>query len=101
MAIEDAVVLAKSLRDESDVEEAFRRYEHARRQRVERVVAQGKRSGDGKTPGPFGRVVRDAALRLIFSRKQTRNPWAFLDENPVRWTGPVADSHTFGSTHHG
>ena len=44
MAIEDAVVLAKCLRDLPDVSRAFAAYEQLRRERVERVVAQGARS---------------------------------------------------------
>lgn len=85
MAIEDAVVLAKALRDADDVDAAFALYEAARRPRVERVVAEGKKSGDGKTPGPLGRVFRDAALRVIFSGKSKRDPWAFLHRERVQW----------------
>lgn len=90
MAIEDAVVLAKALRDEADIPRAFGGYEAARRARVERVVAEGKKSGDGKTPGALGRVARDLALRVIFARKPRANPWAFLGEAPIEWAGPVA-----------
>jgi 2-polyprenyl-6-methoxyphenol hydroxylase-like FAD-dependent oxidoreductase len=68
MAIEDAVVLAKCLRDEPRVQDAFARYEQLRR---ERIVAQGKKNGDGKTPGLFGRVVRDLVLRLMFSSERS------------------------------
>ncbi|WP_414638650.1 FAD-dependent monooxygenase, partial [Actinophytocola sp.] len=45
MALEDAVTLAKCLRD---LPAAYTAYENLRRKRVERVVAQGKRNGDGK-----------------------------------------------------
>ena len=53
MAIEDAVVLAKCLRDLPDVSRAFAAYEQLRRERVERVVAQGARSSSGKAAGPI------------------------------------------------
>lgn len=92
MAIEDGVVLAKALRDAPDVAGACASYESARRERVERVVAEGKKSGDGKTPGAFGRVVRDTALRLIFSGKARRNPWRFLDERRIDWTSPLVEA---------
>jgi len=59
MAIEDAIVLAKCLRDADDVGTAFATYEQVRRARVERVVVQGKRNGDQKAPGPVGRLIRD------------------------------------------
>jgi 2-polyprenyl-6-methoxyphenol hydroxylase-like FAD-dependent oxidoreductase len=50
MALEDAVVLGKALRDSTDVASAFRSYEAARRSRVERVVAEGKKSGTERPP---------------------------------------------------
>jgi FAD-dependent urate hydroxylase len=68
MAIEDAVVLAKCLRDLPDIRQAFAAYEQLRRQRVERVVAQGARSSSGKAAGPVVRVLRDLMLPLILKR---------------------------------
>jgi FAD-dependent urate hydroxylase len=62
MAIEDALVLAKCLRDLPDSARAFAAFEQIRRPRVERVVAFGARSSNQKAPGPVGRVVRDLAL---------------------------------------
>jgi 2-polyprenyl-6-methoxyphenol hydroxylase-like FAD-dependent oxidoreductase len=89
MAIEDAVVLAKCFRDAPDVSSAFARYEATRRPRVERVVREGKKSGDGKTPGRFGRVFRDAVLRVIFSGERQRDPWAFLLRDKLEWASPA------------
>jgi FAD-dependent urate hydroxylase len=87
MAMEDAVVLAKCLRDASSIEDAFAGYERARRDRVERVVAMGKRGGSGKTPGTLGRVVRDLALRWVFARmmKRREDPMAWVFEAPLTW----------------
>jgi 2-polyprenyl-6-methoxyphenol hydroxylase-like FAD-dependent oxidoreductase len=87
MAIEDGVTLGKILKDEPDVQAAFARYEKARRDRVERVVADGKRSGDGKTPGALGRVMRDLALRVIFKAmpKDGGREWLFAE--PMTWEG--------------
>ncbi|MGI8306637.1 FAD-dependent oxidoreductase [Saccharopolyspora hattusasensis] len=64
MAIEDAVTLAKCLRDADSVPAAFAAYESLRRTRVERVVAQGKRNGDGKTLGPVMRHVLPLLFKL-------------------------------------
>jgi 2-polyprenyl-6-methoxyphenol hydroxylase-like FAD-dependent oxidoreductase len=88
MAIEDAVVLAKCLRDVRDIDAAFTLYERHRRARVERVVAQGKRNGDGKTPGPVGRVVRDLILRLVF-RRMSSDPMAWVHGLSLDWAEPV------------
>src|SRR5262249_56877915 len=45
LAIEDAIVLAKCIRDRREVTQAFITYERLRRQRVERVVAYSARRG--------------------------------------------------------
>ena len=68
MALEDGVMLARCLRDASTTDAALMEYEELRRDRVERVVRQGRRNGSGKTPGTFGRAMRDFALRIFFSR---------------------------------
>jgi len=68
MAIEDAVVLAKSLRDLPDIQQAFATYERLRRGRVERVVAHGARSSSSKAAGPVARVLRDLMLPVFLKR---------------------------------
>lgn len=87
MAIEDAVVLAMCLRDEPTLEAAFSRYEKMRRDRVERVVAQGKKNGDGKTPGLVGRVIRDVALRIMLARmeKSGGQPFDWVYRHHLAW----------------
>jgi FAD-dependent urate hydroxylase len=87
MAIEDAVALAKCLRDEPQIEAAFSAYEHLRRERVERVVELGKRNGYGKMLGMFGRVARDRALRIVFGTSKGKGSglpsWVF--DGAVTW----------------
>jgi FAD-dependent urate hydroxylase len=93
MAIEDAVVLSQCLRDLPSVEAAFATYERLRRNRVERVVAAGKKNGNGKTPGLFGRVARDLALRMIFrggKRPGTLDALNWLYDYRVNWDDRVA-----------
>lgn len=48
MAIEDALVLARALRDRSTVHEAFAAFEAARRPRVDAITRFARRSGSGK-----------------------------------------------------
>jgi 2-polyprenyl-6-methoxyphenol hydroxylase-like FAD-dependent oxidoreductase len=91
MAIEDAVVLAKCLRDMPDVAAALTRYEELRRQRVERIVAQGKRNGDQKAVGPVARVVRDLTLPLVFrmmNRRADAQNW--MTDFRIDWAERVA-----------
>ena len=86
LAIEDAIVLAKCLRD-LPVNRAFSEYERLRRDRVERVVAFAARSSAAKIPGPIGSYVRDVFLRAMLARasKDNRNRW--LHEYQVEWLG--------------
>lgn len=76
MAIEDAVTLAMCLRDAGDVSAAFTRYETLRRKRVERVVAQGKRNGDGKSLGPVMRHVLPLVFKLYKPSEAAMN-WLY------------------------
>lgn len=90
MALEDAVELARCLRDvPGGVEAAFAAYEGLRRSRVERIVAAGARSSSAKTPGRVGRVVRDAMLRLVFRYVVTDRSVAWMSDHRVSLDAPV------------
>jgi 2-polyprenyl-6-methoxyphenol hydroxylase-like FAD-dependent oxidoreductase len=91
MAIEDAVTLAKCLRDIPEVSQAFARYEELRRGRVERIVAQGRRNGDGKTAGPVGRVFHDLFMPIAMRRmfRDGRDPFRWIWSHHVDWDTPV------------
>ena len=93
MAFEDAVQLARCLRDRPDVSAAFEAYERLRRRRVERVVAQGRRTSTTKVAGPVGRVVRDLALPII-ARQVARadgRSLAWLYDHHIDWDAPVKE----------
>jgi FAD-dependent urate hydroxylase len=85
MALEDALVLARALRDLPTSREAFAAYEQERRPRVERVVAYSRQIGERKAPGQFGRFLRDlfmpAALKL-FARPKAL---AWLYDYHIGW----------------
>ena len=68
MALEDAVILAKCMRDCPGVPAAFATFERLRRRRVEKIVRHGARSANSKAAGPVGRVIRDLILPAVFSR---------------------------------
>ncbi len=92
MAIEDAVELGRCLRDLPRPAAAFDAYERLRRQRVERVVAQGARSSNSKAAGPLGRVLRDALLPTMLRRAASasgRGSVAFLHQHHIDWDAPV------------
>jgi FAD-dependent urate hydroxylase len=82
------VVLAKCLRDLPDVPQALVAYERLRRARVERIVAQGTRSGSAKTPGPVGRLLRDLLLPLVFRFLVTDRSQAWIYDHHLDWDRP-------------
>ncbi|ADJ48819.1 FAD-dependent oxidoreductase [Amycolatopsis mediterranei S699] len=84
MAMEDAIVLAKCLRDVPDVADAFRIYEGQRRERVERLVATSARMGGTATPGPVKRILRDMAIRKRL-KGGPRNTAVWLTQHHIDW----------------
>lgn len=90
MAAEDALELARCLRDAPNVPAAFATFEQLRRRRVERVVAEGNRRGTGKAPGPVGRVFRDLMMPIVFghlSKKGDLSKW--VHEHHIAFEQPV------------
>jgi len=90
LAIEDGIVLAKCLRDIPDTEAAFGAFTHLRRERVERVVAHGKRSGDGKAQGPVGAMIRDLVLPAILRRIAAKGSLNWMYDYRIDWASPVS-----------
>ena len=87
MALEDAVVLARSLVQHGGG--GLAAYEPARRDRVEAIVRAGARSSSAKIPGRVGRVVaRDDAQRPV--PLGGGGPLDGLDDGPPARAGPVS-----------
>ena len=63
MALEDAIMLAKCLRDLPDAERAFAAFEALRKDRVEELVKAARRNGSRKSPtNALTRGIRDLVL---------------------------------------
>lgn len=63
LALEDAAVLAQCLRDTLKVEHAFARFESLRKNWVEKIVRQARRTGSGKVAtNPVAVWLRDLVL---------------------------------------
>ncbi|HEU4397881.1 MAG TPA: FAD-dependent monooxygenase [Actinomycetota bacterium] len=92
LAVEDAVVVAKCLRDLPDAQQAFARFEALRRPRVERIIKVAARINSNKTAGPVARVVRDAVLpvilRLTTNSKQVNQQYRYH----IDWTTPTSST---------
>jgi 2-polyprenyl-6-methoxyphenol hydroxylase-like FAD-dependent oxidoreductase len=67
LALEDAMYLAKMLRDNGrDYASAFARFEQDRKPRVERIVAEGRRRGADKAiVSPLKSKIRNAVLSVV------------------------------------
>ena len=90
MAIEDAVVLSRCLRDLPDTRQAFAAYERLRRARVERIVAHGARTSNSKAAGPVARVLRDLMMPLILKRVARGGSLAWMHDYHIAWDEKVA-----------
>jgi 2-polyprenyl-6-methoxyphenol hydroxylase-like FAD-dependent oxidoreductase len=89
LALEDAFVLAKCLRDLPDPATAFAAFEGLRRERVERIVKQSRRTGEQKAPtGWLGRKVRDLILPVFLRKGAQATAWMYA--YPLDWEEPIA-----------
>lgn len=91
LALEDAVVLGHSLREHPDQAVALAAYEAARRPRVEKVVAHGRRTSSTKVAGPVGAAIRDAMMPLVMRmlhRRGDPQAWIFEHRVPVLARAP-------------
>jgi 2-polyprenyl-6-methoxyphenol hydroxylase-like FAD-dependent oxidoreductase len=85
MAIEDVIVLARSLRDTDRVDDALAEYERLRRRRVERVVRYSARIGQTKSPGPIGRWFRDLCMPVALKLFAGPEAQAWLYRYHIDW----------------
>ena len=86
LAVEDAAVLAKCLRDIPDHTLAFATYERLRRARVERMVQHGRRAGLGKVvTNPLGVWLRDTSMPLIFKLLANSAAGDWIYSSPADW----------------
>ena len=90
LAMEDAIVLAKSLRDIPEWEQAFATYERLRRERVERVVQYARSLGSWRVMTNAFQVWFWELLMPLFL-KRSANPTAldWLYSYQVDWGAPV------------
>ena len=91
MALEDAMILGKCLRDESDHQVAFANYERLRRRRAERVVAYSRKLGDNKAISPVAAWFRDLfmPIALKFFASPSAQDWLY-SYRPT-WQQSVSD----------
>ncbi|MBV8862190.1 MAG: FAD-dependent monooxygenase [Mycobacterium sp.] len=92
MALEDAVILAKCMRDCPDIRSGFSTFEALRRDRVQRIVKHGARSANSKAAGPIGRVIRDLMLPIVFkyAAKDGGQSMTWLQGHHIDFNEPIS-----------
>jgi 2-polyprenyl-6-methoxyphenol hydroxylase-like FAD-dependent oxidoreductase len=89
LSIEDALVLAKCLRDLPGHQQAFEFFVAQRRPRVEQITKWAARINSNKAPGRFAAALRDLVLppilKLTFDSKASTQQFSYR----VDWNSPV------------
>jgi FAD-dependent urate hydroxylase len=93
MAMEDAVVLAKCLRDMSVPQRALARYEELRRPRAEGIVATGRMRGKYKAPKSRAALfLRDLLMPLALRVFATEKSMSWIFDYHIPWDEPIRAS---------
>ena len=88
LALEDAVVLAKCLRDLPTLDEAFATYQGMRKERVERQARQARRTGQQNlVSNPIALWLRDRLMPFFLKRGAGATDWLF--DYRIDWDAPV------------
>jgi FAD-dependent urate hydroxylase len=90
LSIEDALVLARALRDLPGHEAAFAHFEAVRRPRVERIIRWAARINNSKAAGPVASVLRDAMLPAILKLTADNKAQRETYEYHVQWDAAAA-----------
>lgn len=92
MALEDAIMLAKCLRDVPELPAAFATDDHARRERVQRVVKHGARGNRSKTLGPISSRLAELLMPTAFKYLARSKSLQWQYTYDIDWTTPTTAS---------
>jgi 2-polyprenyl-6-methoxyphenol hydroxylase-like FAD-dependent oxidoreductase len=91
LAIESAIELSRCLRDIPDVTAAFTAYERLRRDRVEKIAANAKKTSSSKASGPVAKkvmgLVAPLALKTFLTPEKMFGP---VHRYRIDWDAPVS-----------
>ena len=88
LAIEDAVLLAKCLRDHHSPSTAVGTFETLRRSRTAKMVKAAGANLDAKVAGPFAARARDVMMPFFFKRFAEKGS-AWMYDYDVEWNTPL------------
>lgn len=94
LAIEDALELARCLRDRSDAEAGFSAYQRLRHERVTKVLAYAAKINNDKAAGPVARVFRDAMMPFFLERFAKSGANAWMSGHHIDFDQPIATEPT-------
>ncbi|GAA3157217.1 FAD-dependent monooxygenase [Planomonospora alba] len=81
MAVEDAVVLGRALRQERSVSAALARYDRERRARLTKTARAASANRDAKTAGPVGRRVNELLMPFVLRYFYARaTAWLYAED---------------------
>jgi len=89
LSIEDAVLLATSLRDIQPAAAAFAHFQAMRRPRVEKIIKAAARINNNKAPGPAGRLARDLMLPTILRATANAKSAREVYDYHIDWDEPA------------
>jgi len=90
MALEDALVLAKCLRD-LPVDKALTAFESLRKDRAERIVRYSRARGSGKiAANALARMIRDAVMPIVLKRVAASSAHDWVYAFRETWSGRLA-----------
>lgn len=90
LALEDAIELARCLRDRDDATAAFTTYQRLREDRVARILRDAKRVNADKAAGPVGRRIRDALMPYMLRWFVKPDAQAWIYSHHIDFEKPVA-----------
>lgn len=86
MVLEDAVVLAKCVRDIPELRQAFATYGQLRRERTQKMFEVGERGDSGKfMSGPLQRWYRDLTTPIFLRLFANPKASAWIYDYDVAW----------------
>ncbi|WP_068926070.1 FAD-dependent oxidoreductase [Planobispora rosea] len=81
MAVEDAAVLARAVREEDSVAAALARYDRERRARVAKMARTASANRDAKTAGPISRRINELVMPIVFRHFYERaTGWLYAED---------------------
>lgn len=89
MAFEDAIQLARCLRDRRLPTDAFSAYQSLREERVKKVMAGAKQVNRSKAATGLNRIIRDALFPLLMKKFDKPEAFAWLHDSRIPFDQPI------------